>query len=176
MRGDGARLPYGSARPVDASNQKPGAAPRRFLRPFYWWRFFPTIPAFRLIFRLKILAAGLALTAGALATGLPQARAQDGGRPGFEQPTDPLHARGLFIEGLTLAANDRPEEALSHYREALALSPEEPAIFSAMADAYAASGESSSALLYAQQALARAPDNPYYQEQVERLKADRPDL
>ena len=118
----------------------------------------------------------LALTVGGLATGLPEARAQDGGGAGIEQPTDSLRARGLFIEGLTLAANDRPEEALSHYREALTLLPEEPAIFSAMANAYAASGESSSALLYAQQALARAPDNAYYQEQVERLKAGRPDL
>ncbi len=96
---------------------------------------------------------------------LPAAHAQE-----TPDRSDSLQATRLFVEGMTLAQIDRPEEALAAYREALEFLPEAHAIFSAMAGAYEATGETSTALLYAQQAAVRAPGNSFYRRQVERLR------
>ncbi|GIV59189.1 tetratricopeptide repeat protein [Rhodocaloribacter litoris] len=82
---------------------------------------------------------------------------------------DEVRAEQLFVRGMTRAYLEDHEAALQLFQEALRLRPNEPAILSALADAYAALDDLPSALFYAEQARARAPDNVHYHEQVARL-------
>ena len=78
-------------------------------------------------------------------------------------------ARQLFIRGMTRAYLGEHEAAVDLYNEALQLAPQEAAILSALAEAYAALDDLPSALFYAEQGLALAPENRYYHEQMAAL-------
>lgn len=110
-----------------------------------------------------------ALTLGLFLLGTPA--------PAQTVPDDSLkEAQQLFIQGLTEAQTGDYEAALPLYEKALKQASDEPALLFALAEAYAAQGEKSTALLYAQQA-AQQGDRPYYLRQYARMlaEADRPD-
>lgn len=87
-----------------------------------------------------------------------------------------LRARKLFIKGMTQSYLEDYDEAVSYFEKALDLSPEEPSILAALAEAEAARDNMTSALYYTRQARDRAASNPYYHRQLADLlrEADRP--
>jgi len=78
--------------------------------------------------------------------------------------------RGFFVRGMTHAALEEYDEAISSFERALDLAPGEPALLVALADAQAAQGNHASALYYAKQALRRTPEWPYYHHRVAELQ------
>jgi len=87
-----------------------------------------------------------------------------------------LRARKLFVRGMTQSYLEDYDEAASYFEKALDLSPEEPSILAALAEAEAARDNVTSALYYARQARDRTANNPYYHQQLAELlrKVDRP--
>ncbi len=78
-------------------------------------------------------------------------------------------AERLFVRGMTRAYLDDHEGALALFQEAQRLAPGVPAVLAALAETYAALDDPATALFFATQAWERAPENPYYGEQVARL-------
>lgn len=108
-----------------------------------------------------------------LVVDLPDARAQ--------QRTDTTsiqdrRAQKLFVRGMTESYLEDHEEAVAYFEKALEVSPGQPAILMALAEAEAARDDNTSALYYARQAQEGAPERPYYAHQLAALleKAGRP--
>ena len=87
------------------------------------------------------------------------------------QTPEEMQAERLFVRGMTRAYLDDHEAALRFYREALRLTPNRPAVLSAVAASHAALDDVSTAIFYAEQARARAPSNVAYHRQVAELYA-----
>ncbi len=100
------------------------------------------------------LVAGLVL-AGAL---LSRATAQPAPSPDLSDQK----AQKLFVQGLTQSYLEDYEEAISLFESALEVSPQQPAILSALSEAEAGRNNVTSAIYYARQARTNAPDEPYY--------------
>ncbi len=122
-----------------------------------------------------IFIAGLALSAGLVAGcgGAGAARGDGSARPVTRQ-SDPAirdtRARQLFVRGMTKHYLGDIREAIQLFEQALQLSPGEPALLSAMAEAYTMLDDLSTATYYAQQAGAAAPRNVHYQQQLAQLQ------
>lgn len=87
--------------------------------------------------------------------------------PVAAQPVSPeTQAERLLVRGMTQAYLDDHARAIELYEQALRLTPGRPTLLSALADAYTALDDLASARFYARQALAAAPDNLHYHEQV----------
>jgi len=92
-------------------------------------------------------------------------------------PTDnATKAKRLFVRGMTKAYLDHHEAALGFFQKALDLTPNEPAILSAMAVSEEVMDNVTMALFYAEQALFYAPENAYYHHQLAQLHRRADDL
>ena len=92
-------------------------------------------------------------------------------------PTDnATKAERLFVRGMTKAYLDHHEAALGFFQKALDLTPNEPAILSAMAVSEEVMENVTMALFYAEQALFYAPENAYYHHQLAQLHLRADDL
>jgi len=78
-------------------------------------------------------------------------------------------AQRIFVHGMTRAYVDDHKAAIQFYENALRITPNEPAILSAMAESYAALNQLKTAIFYADQARSREPTNRYYHEQLAHL-------
>lgn len=116
--------------------------------------------------RLAILLAGTSSVSGQ-PTGT-HATSSSGASPEELSETE-VRLRRLYIRGLTRAELDDHGAAVELLTEALQLAPDDPAIAAAIATSYHALGSASSALHYAQRAVAGDPDNAFYQIQLARL-------
>ena len=85
------------------------------------------------------------------------------------QTPEETQAERLFVRGMTRAYLDDHEDALRFYQEALRLTPNRPALLSAVAASHAALGDLPTAIFYAEQARAGDPANVYYHRQVAEL-------
>jgi len=81
-------------------------------------------------------------------------------------------ARQLFVKGLTKAQVGEHEAALSLYEKALKKASDQPAVLSAAAKAYQATGDAETALLYARRAAQQASDRPFYARRLAGLLAE----
>lgn len=86
-----------------------------------------------------------------------------------EEPQDIYVAQGNVYTALA-----RPAEAAEQYRTAIARGTTNAELLVLLAEAEAASGNSTAAYHAAQQALALAPDNPRHQELIQRTAAAMP--
>ncbi len=82
-----------------------------------------------------------------------------------------IRAQQLFIRGMTHTLLKDPEQAVALFKEALNLIPDQPAILSALADAYDEMDEGQTALFYMTQAQKLAPGNRDYALQLAGLYA-----
>ncbi|WP_457653583.1 tetratricopeptide repeat protein [Rhodocaloribacter sp.] len=85
------------------------------------------------------------------------------------QTPEEMQAERIFVRGMTRAYLDDHEAALRFYQEALRLTPNRPAILSAVAASHAALDDVPTAIFYAEQARALDPANVYYHRQVAEL-------
>lgn len=80
-----------------------------------------------------------------------------------------IRSRQYFLRGMTRAFLGDHEGAIELYRLALELTPNEPALLSAFAEALEETDDLESALFYADQAAMLAPENAHYFRHVARL-------
>jgi tetratricopeptide (TPR) repeat protein len=92
------------------------------------------------------------------------------------QTPEEMQAERIFVRGMTRAYLDDHEAALRFYQEALRLTPNRPAILSAVAASHAALDDVPTAIFYAEQARALDPSNVYYHRQVAELYARSGDV
>lgn len=91
--------------------------------------------------------------------------------PAQADTTALLRAQQLFIRGMTHTLLDDPERAVALFKKALELVPEQPAILSALADAYDQLGEPQTALFYLKRAHQLDPGTRAYAFQLAGLQA-----
>lgn len=123
--------------------------------------------------RMLVLAVGaVGLVLGALAD---PGRAQ---RARWADTTDldDRRAKALFVRGMTQSYLEDYTEAVGYFEQALERTPREPALLSALAEAEAARGNTTSGLYYARKARDQAPNHPHYHRALARLleAADQP--
>lgn len=90
-----------------------------------------------------------------------------------EDGADALRAEQLLVRGLTRAYIGDHAGALDLYQQALRLLPQEPAVFAALAEAYAALSRPNEALYHAAEAVRLAPTEAAYPAQLARLYLDQ---
>lgn len=127
-------------------------------------RFFPHPHAF---FGHKVLTLVLL----ALLAPWPQASAQQQAQP---QPSlnawdDEVRSQQFFIRGMTRSFLGDDEGAIALFQNALELTPNEPALLSALAEALEATDDIESALFYANQAVSVDASNAHYFRLLARL-------
>ncbi len=89
---------------------------------------------------------------------------------------DNQQAQKLFVRGMTESYLEDHEEAVTYFEKALEISPGEPSILMALAEAEEARNNVTSGLYYARQAREKASGRPYYAHQLAALleEAERP--
>ena len=90
-------------------------------------------------------------------------------------PQQDVRAQQLMVRGMTRAYLGDHEGAIALYEEALRLVPGEAALLSALAASHQALDDLTSALFYAQQAVALASDNVYYHHALAELHLEAGD-
>lgn len=92
-------------------------------------------------------------------------------KPGSRRTTENLEAKAeqLFVRGMTRAFMGDYRGALEMYEQVMEISPNEPAVLSAMAEAYEGLNELASAVFFADKAVNLAPDNVHYRQQLAAL-------
>jgi tetratricopeptide (TPR) repeat protein len=85
-----------------------------------------------------------------------------------DKPTDP-RAEQLFVRGMTQAFLGDYRGALDLYEQVLRIKPDEPAVLSALAEAYEGLNDLATAVFYAERATEFAPDNLHFRQQLASL-------
>lgn len=84
--------------------------------------------------------------------------------------------QALFVEALTRAFLDDHEGAVSRFREVLEAEPGQPTVLAALAESYAALGQTALAQETADEAVRRAPEQPHLALAAARIAADAGDV
>lgn len=115
---------------------------------------------------LATLWSLVAISPAAVSAGLPHS-----------EPDTSVAAQRLLVRGMTESSLGDYEEAIEYFESALAHAPQSPALLQALADAYGAQDELTTALFYARQARKFGSVRAYYHRRLAELqqKAGAPD-